>query len=293
MDFLIPSRVGSDLRGYDRIAELYYAIGQFSDEQINLDFINTQWFEANLAAILGAICTFYKEQGKEIKIKNLNSTIEDVLCRNHFLCEFNYDGFIDSKGTILTYKKFSPYQDIEFLNYIDSELLSKPDFPKHSKTLGKKISESIFELFENARTHGNCKNIFTCGQYYPSKTKGKRLDFTVVDLGITIKRNVTQFLNRPLSGYEAIEWAMEYGNTTKTGNVSGGLGLDIVKSFIKLNQGKIQIVSADGFFEYANNTISKNTLNNSFAGTIVNIEFNLNDKNTYQYKENISLDNIF
>lgn len=35
--------------------------------------------------------------------------------------------------------------------YIKRELLSKSDFPKHSVLLGKRITESIFEIFENAR----------------------------------------------------------------------------------------------------------------------------------------------
>ncbi|HEY5124527.1 MAG TPA: ATP-binding protein [Ignavibacteria bacterium] len=293
MDFFLPTRVYSDFNGYDNIIDLFNDIEEFSDDEIVLDFIHTNWFEANLSAILGAICILYREQGKEVRVRNINQTIEDVLCRNHFLCEFNYYGFIDTKGTILTYQMFSPYQDIEFLKYIDNELLSKPDFPRHSKILGKKINESIFELFENARTHGNCKHIFTCGQYYPNKYKGKRLDITIVDLGITIKRNVNEYLQKELTGYEAIEWAMQYGNTTKRGNVSGGLGLDIVKAFINLNKGKIQIVSANGYWEFSNGRTFKNTFSNSFPGTIVNIEFNLNDKHSYQFKEEISLDNIF
>lgn len=293
MDYFLPNRVTSDYYGYEKIIDIHNQIEDSWDEEIIFNFVHTEWFEANLSAILGAICVQQRERSRIVKVRNINKNLEDVLCRNHFLCEFNYDGFIDSKGTVLTYQKFTQYQDIEFLEYIDKELLAKPDFPRHSKTLGKKISESIFEIFENARTHGNCKYIVTCGQYFPSRLSGKRLDITIVDLGKTIKKNVNDYLNKSLSGHEAIEWAMQYGNTTKVGNVSGGLGLDIVMAFIKLNQGKIQIISSDGFIEYSSGKLIRQLFKNAFQGTIINIEFNLSDRRSYHFKEEIPLDNIF
>jgi hypothetical protein len=255
-------------------------------------FFITEWFDPNLSAVLGAICALTKEKGKKITITRINADLSKDLRQNLFLCEFGYECLVENSGTIITYRKFTPYEDIEFMDYIRNELLSKPDFPKHSKLLGKKINESIFELFENARTHANCKQIYTCGQYYPD-TKTKRLDITIVDMGKTIKANVNEYLKQHLSGSEAIEWALEYGHTTKTGTVSGGLGLDIIFEFIKLNNGKIQIVSSDGYWEYHRGVIEKRLFEKPFPGTIANIEFNLDDDKSYKLKEEISLDEIF
>lgn len=53
--------------------------------------------------------------------------------------------------------------------------------------LGKRICTSIFEVFENARTHGKCQWIHTCGQYYPQK-HSSRFDITIVDAGQTIHK---------------------------------------------------------------------------------------------------------
>ncbi|MGQ1945492.1 hypothetical protein ACT3CD_00140 [Geofilum sp. OHC36d9] len=47
-------------------------------------------------------------------------------------------------------------------------------------------------------------------------------------MGKTIKANVNEFLKADLSGDDAIKWTFKYGNTTKTKNVLGGLGLDYV-----------------------------------------------------------------
>lgn len=292
MEILLPQKITSQFEGYNDLISIYYNLFQSEENNLFLNFKNTTWFEANLSAVLGAICSLIVEQKKNIKIINLNSILENIFGINGFLAEFGGEFLPDKKGTVITYCKYTPYEDIEFMEYIRNELLSKPDFPKHSRLLGKKINESIFELFENARTHGHCKSIFTCGQYYPGKTP-KCLDMTIVDMGKTIKSNVNKYLNQELSGSEAIEWAMKYGNTTKTGDVSGGLGLDIIFEFIKMNNGKIQIVSSDGYWEFRKGDIETKLFDRPFPGTIVNIEFNLEDKGFYQLSKEISLDNIF
>ena len=288
--FLNP-KIVSAFEGYNHLIELYHSIKNSSDCNIEISFLKTSWFEANLAAVLGAIIELLKNEGKSLSIIEVNNpNTKDVLKRNGFLVDYGEEPLFHRQQTVISYKKFNPNADNEFINYIKNELLAKPDFPKHSVLLGKKINENIFELYENARTHGRCKQIHTCGQYYPNK---KRLDITIVDMGRTIKYNVNKYLKNDLSGSSAIEWALEYGNTTKTGNISGGLGLSIIMEFIKLNRGKIQIVSSDGYWEYRRGDIEINLFSNAFPGTIANIEFNLDDKNSYRLTEEISLDDIF
>jgi hypothetical protein len=292
MEFVIQNKVKSDFDGYNSLINLSYAISQNIDAEIILDFKNCIKFEANLSAILGAICSISEEQKKTINFINLNTGIQKVLQKNKFLCAYGWDAVHDANNTIITFQKFTPYADIEFMDYIRDELLSKPDFPKLSRLLGKKINESIFEIFENARTHGLCKYIHTCGQYFSSESI-KRLDMTIVDMGQTIKTNVNDYLHTTFSASEAIEWALAYGNTTKIGNIPGGLGLDIIFEFIKLNKGKIQIVSSDGYWEYRNGKTENKLFDKPFSGTIVNIEFNLDDKDSYRLTEEVSLEDIF
>lgn len=61
-----------------------------------------------------------------------------------------------------------------------------------------------------------------------------RLNFTIVDLGKTIKTGVNNFLKKNLSGIEYIAWAVEEGNTTKRGTIPGGLGLSLIREFLKI-----------------------------------------------------------
>jgi hypothetical protein len=292
MKITLPRYLKSNFDGYSNFIELLRLLNDNSDLQSSISFERTEIFEANLSAILGAIIDNAIENQKTIEYSNIRSSIKDTFELNNFLRSTIPNLNPHQKGTIISFMKFTPYKDIEFMDYVKNEMLSKPNFPRHSKLLGKKINESIFELFENARTHGQCKYIYTCGQIIddPDVT---RLDFTIVDMGKTIKSNVNLYLNTNYSGCDAIEWAMQSGHTTKTGEVSGGLGLDIIFEFIKLNKGRIQIVSSDGYFEYFENRIEKKTFKDPFHGTIANIEFNLNDKASYLLKEEISLDDIF
>lgn len=292
MRIIIPQQVKSNFKGYMFFIELQNKLQNCDDEEILISFKQTKVFEANLSAILRAVNNYCRDRNKIIKLIEISEEIKSVFIFNNFIQGTKEELSSIHVGSIIPFMKFTPYKDIEFMEYVKNEMLSKPKFPKHSLMLGKKINTSIFELFENARTHSNCKFIYTCGQitYDEGVT---RIDFTIVDMGKTIKKNVNEYLNQNLSGADAIEWALDSGHTTKTGNISGGLGLDIIFEFIKLNQGRIQIVSSDGFWEYNNNKSIKKTFNNPFNGTIANIEINLNDKKRYKLKEEISLKDIF
>ena len=292
MNILIPPVVKSNYEGYKFFIKLYYSLHDYQKKNYIINFEQTKTFEANLSAILRAINDTGREKGKNIEIINAKNTVKDHFILNGFFENQNQTRESYSATMVIPFNKFTPFQDIEFMQYVAEKMLSNPNFPEHSKMLSKKINTSIFELFENARTHGNCKNIYTCGQI-TDEGGNARLDFTIVDMGKTIKNNVNEYLGEELNGTDAISWAMESGHTTKTGDISGGLGLDIIFEFIKLNKGKIQIVSSDGYWEFSNNEVIEKKFEKPFLGTIANIEVNLNDKSKYKLKEEISLKDIF
>lgn len=292
----IPYRINSNLDGYQNLIGIYRKVKEIRNSKIIFDFTYTSWFEANLAAIFGAIIAYASKNGNSWEIMGMSHSVQDILLRNGFMAEHGMWKETDFKRTTITYKKFNPEQGSKFSEYIKDELLSKPEFPSLSSLLSKRINGSIYELFENARTHGECSHIYTCGQYFPQEHPA-RIDITIVDMGISIKKNVNRYLRingKPMkTGSQAIDWAVQKGNTTKTGNISGGLGLDLVLEFLRLNNGKMQIVSSNGYWEFRKGVNRMVDLPEVFNGTIVNIEFNLDDRNSYLLKEEISLDDIF
>ncbi len=160
-----------------------------------------------------------------------------------------------------------------------------------SPGLLKKFRESIFEIFSNAVWHSRTRlGIFSCGQYFPKKSL---LNFTVADLGVGMRRNIRDHLGFELSGEEAIVWATEANNTTKRGPVPGGLGLKLLREFIDLNGGCLQIVSDAGFWQCKDARVSTTLLDHPFPGTVVNIGINTADLNSYSLTSELNASDIF
>lgn len=112
------------------------------------------------------------------------------------------------------------------------------------------------------------------------------MDFTIVNLGTTIKDNVVGYLldigeEIPTN---CIDWAVKPEHSTKRTN-SGGIGLSLMEEFIYYNKGKYQIVSGDEFWELDRQIVNNKELNYYFPGTIVNIEIDQNDTNIYKYEK--------
>jgi hypothetical protein len=239
-----------------------------------------------LCAVLGAILSEANKNFNDISILNLRNAQESVFSRNHFLASFGGAKIHDHFDTTIKYRRNKLSDDKLIKEFLYSELINKPDFPKLSSAAKKEIIRSIFEIYSNAIIHGDCTEVFSCGQFYPQKLP-PRIDFTIVDMGKTIKSNVNQFLGATMSGIEAIEWAIKESNTTKPKdrNIPGGLGLKLICEFARMNNGKVQIVSSDGCWQLTRNNEERFTLDYPFPGTIVNLEFNLDDKSFYYLEE--------
>lgn len=292
----LPKYIQSNFEGYDYLIMLIDELKVFENSIIVFNFNKVNFIEANLCALLGAIFEILETKRNVISVVHMNDAVMSILCKNEFLFKFGLTTVIDYHDTSITYKKFTPNDDTSFREYITAQILNRHDFPTVSKAVEKNIIQNIFEIYENARTHGLCEFIHTCGQYYPNKDD-RPLYFTIVDKGKNIKENVSDFLKRELSAEEAIGWAMVKGHSTKTGTISGGLGLAIIFEFIMHNKGMIQVISSNGYYEYRNGIVETKTFNYVFDGTIVNIKFNLSDNNAYKLideeEEEESFDNIF
>lgn len=85
----------------------------------------------------------------------------------------------------------------------------------------------------------------------------------------------------PVNSVKAMQFCLTEGNTTKQ-NEPGGLGLKLLKRFIRHNQGRIVIVSKKAYYEFSNGHESIIPLENPFPGTCINIEINTADSKSYQ-----------
>lgn len=283
--------IESNYEGFNRLIRLAEETSDLSYANITMDFRAVSWFDANMCAPLGAILYRLSRKLNTVSIVNIPSRVERILSKNSFLSNYGHAKRLDEWGTTIRYNRLEPKDERYFGAYIERHFRYKA-IPQMTPALRKKFWESIFELFSNAVIHSETKlGIFTCGQYFPKK---QRLDFSIADLGIGMRRNLRRKRGLNYSAEQAINWAMEGRNTTKTGSIPGGLGLKLLREFIKLNNGCIQVVSDRGFWEQdRNGSVITKSFDFPFPGTVVNIEINTADTNSYALSSEISTEDIF
>jgi hypothetical protein len=283
--------IRSDYNGFNSIAELAETARKLQFDEAELNFATCNFFEANMVAPLYVVIAKLRDRLNDVTINNVPPAIERILKKNQFFTVFNMGPLTDTNQTTLPFKIFE-YQAVgQFNDYLVTYLRGR-GIPSMSTALTKRFRQSLFEIFLNASIHSESTfGIFVCGQFFPQKN---RLDLTIADAGIGIRDRVRKFTGwDQLSSCAAIKWALIEGHTTKPGNHPGGLGLKLIKDFIRMNQGKLQIVSRFGYHEFfgSRDTVSKLTYD--FPGTIVNIEINTQDTNTYCLKSELSSNDIF
>ena len=291
MKFTLPQQVRHDYESFSALARLYDQARDYHFENIEIDMSTTNWLDADMCAAFGAILYSLGDNLNQVKLVNVRPSVESILSKNGFLSHYGRVRSPDSWGTTISYQRFDVTDDRFFSSYIEREFIHRTEMPDMSPGLLKKFRESIFEIFSNAVLHsGTRMGIFSCGQFFPRQHK---LDFTVADLGVGIRQNVSEYLNDDISAEKAIIWATEGNNTTKRGDVPGGLGLKLLQEFIDLNGGCLQIVSDAGYWKRASKAYNVAHLGCSFPGTVVNIEINTADSQSYILSSEWDADDIF
>jgi hypothetical protein len=272
--FKLPSSVISDIEGFTYLSKVTADLLNVEEESIFFDFSECTYFEINLCCILGSAFQDGVNEGKKFYLSNVENSIKNALQNIGFL-ERDSETISGNNSNQVTYTRFKIDDEIAIMHYVEHELLDKPGIPMLTNDLKKEIVRNILEIYVNAVVHAECQYVYSCGSVH-KRSSYAELHFTLVDIGKTIKRNVNNFLGKEYDGGYAINWATSDYNTTKV-NESGGLGLKLMKQFLLNNNGKMQIVSSDGFWQFTKDNTQMTTLVNEFPGTIVNLIFNLKD----------------
>ena len=145
-----------------------------------------------------------------------------------------------------------------------------------SPRLRDAIVGRMWEIYNNAFEHSGTQiGVFSCGQYFKGYSD---LVLSVVDFGQGIPANVRGFFRQhagedqvsKLSGASCLKWAFQAGNTTKIGEPAGS-GLDLLKDFIRVNQGKLEVYSNDGYALINKERERYENRGLSFEGTLFHI----------------------
>lgn len=271
----IPASViRSDTAGFARLGRLSEDLAPFKQTKIKIDLARVSWLDAHLAAPLLIVLRRGEVHGNTFAFINAQPDVALTLRKNRF---FKREA-TDTYKTTMPTTEFSLTEGVKFSHYA-KEHLNRKEVPEMTKALRGKFHEGVDELFANSALHSKAAiGVVVCGQFYP---RNKRLDFALADGGRSIAGSLRDSKIGPYPDDQAIAWAMEPGNTTRQGDIPGGLGLKILREFIQLNEGKLIVVSRAGFWCQKGTKVVKSMLPYPFPGTAVILEINTADKNKY------------
>ena len=275
--------VRSNRQGFESLGKLASATKDLFADTLQVDMSRLNFFEANMAAPLGAVLARVTDKFNEVDFVAVPSSVELVLRKNQFLTNFWYEPLDDTNSTTMPYRRLRLSDEGEFNDYIHRHLNDK-GIPSMSERASRAFKNKVFEVYQNAVTHSESEiGVFACGQFFPQK---QRLDFTIADAGIGIRQAVRRYFdNNQINSVPALKWALEPHHTTKKGAHPGGLGLTFLQEFARLNKGKIQIVSRFGFYQLSTSGESFAKMSVDFPGTAITIEINTADNSAY-YPDN-------
>jgi hypothetical protein len=255
------------------------AVATSRAEGISFDFSNCKYLMQNGVAVLGGLAKLLESQGRpvEFKWRTMRPEIASSLGNNGFLRFFGQPSRPPT-GTAAEFRQDTSLQKEPLVAYLVQDWIGTGRI-KLSAALKEAVVSTAWEIYANAFEHANSPvGVFSCGQHYPSR---HLLELTVVDFGCGIPAKVRNFLALPeMSGAEALQWAFRRGTTTSQKGIARGMGLDLLKDFVKVNRGKVSIFSHDAFAfvdarmpQSTDREIVYGKSNVPFAGTVANIVF--------------------
>lgn len=270
------------------------------NSDIAFNFHDCTFLRPNAVVFLGGLAKLVQSKGGKVRFlaETMSAPVFHNLVRNGFASEFfNTQFFIEPQNTAVPYRQFwlprhsdeRKTQTDTVWGYLTRDWLGR-GWVRISDRLKNRIAEKTLEIFMNAFDHSQSSlGVFTCGQLFP---RLKELKLCVVDFGIGIPESVKRFsglTNRPPKVLDAacLEWAFQRGNSTKAvqkSDVSRGVGLDILKEFIKINKGKLEIYSNHAYGIIDEHHEQFYSGNSFFAGTVLNITV-ICDENYYRFSD--------
>lgn len=274
-------------------ATLFSIWSQTNDyfEDVRFDFSICDFLRPNAVAFLGGLARLIESRlgSATFDWSTLHrGAVMTNLCQNNFAGTFAYPSS-GWDGNSIPYREDNTLDMNGIMDYLTYNWIGK-GWVHVSDRLRDAIAGRVWEIYSNAFEHSGTEiGVFSCGQHY---WRQDDLVLSAVDFGRGIPANVRSFLRRyveealvsKLSGAACMKWAFERGNSTCTGGVARGLGLDLLKEFVQLNQGKLEIYSNDGYAivdkdgeRYENSDIS-------FEGTMVHITLRCVE-NLYRFRD--------
>jgi len=260
-------------------------------QQIELDFSRCTFLKQNAVAFLGGMISHIKSNGGSVSLNTdtLTSALRANLEQNGFLFEMGED-VSPWDGNSVPYRE-DREQDLQKISrYLQEKWIGKGWLNIHPDLI-EAIVSNVLEIYSNAFTHGFSPNgVYSCGQKYPQLEVVK---ITAVDFGIGIPQSVRTYLRATgktdtIPDDKTLQMAFQDGFSTRP--ELGGMGLKLLKEFIQINKGRLDIYSHSGHAIIDADGERYEIIDSFFKGTVVNISINIDQKFYYLTTESSKQD---
>ncbi len=237
---------------------------------VTFDFSRCGFLRQNAVAFLGGLARLIEHRGGAARFdwSTLHQDVGLNLARNDFRDAFG-DRTPFSAGNAIPFRRdLAPDKSI-LMDYLKRMWLGR-GWVNVSGPARDAIVGQMWEIYANAFEHGKSPiGVFCCGQHYP---RLGQLELAVVDFGVGIPSNARIFSrNHDLQAGAALRWAFQQGTTTQPNGMGRGVGLDLLKRFVSLNKGRLDVFSHEGYALIAEQEERYETRPTFFEGTMVNI----------------------
>jgi len=286
----LPSFLNDKEKDFRKLFDLWHQV-EITEGDVDFDFSKCYFLRPNAVAFLGGIARMVESSGRKATFNwdSLSSpAVRTNLSQNGFAGTFGHP-ITGWEGNSIPYREDHSLDMNAIMDYLTYKWLGK-GWILISERLRDAIAGRMWEIYNNAFEHSGSKiGVFSCGQHFKKKNE---LILTVIDFGRGIPENVKTFFGKyadagsvsKLSGAACLKWAFERGNSTITDIVARGLGLDLLKEFVRLNQGKLEVYSNDAYAlinTEGDNFVKKDV---SFDGTIMHLTLRC-DERLYSFKD--------
>lgn len=275
----------TDARTYSAFGQIYAAACLHPGPAFEIDCSQLGFCGGNLSAALSVLHRQLSAQGKGLVFNKMQPGVRSIL---------NDAGLFGPalqrpRSSVIPLTPFEAGESSRFDLYVRKGLEGK-GLPTMSSGLEQEFFTGIHELFTNFEIHSqSSRGAFACGQLFPQVG---RVELSLVDHGIGIPAKIMARGYAP-TPHSAIAWAMTGTNTTREGDVPGGLGLKVLREFIAMNEGELTIASHGGFWKEAGGRLDMRPLAHPFPGTAVTVVVNTKDSRSYRLTKEIKAGDIF
>lgn len=287
--------INDDRQSYRYLFSLWDEYHQFSGS-LTISFKECTFLRQNAVAFLGGLIATIRNNGGYVTLdlESMESNVRANLAQNGFL---ETCGYRDAswRGNSVSFRQDMLSLPPAIIRYLKEDWLRR-HWLLVTTRLQDAVAGAVWEIYANAFEHSHSSvGVFSCGQHYPQK---QELALAIVDFGVSIPHNVRNYARKhgrdpdAITSSTALKWAFTSGQSTKEDGDARGVGLDILKQFIQVNKGNLELYSGDGYVRITSDREEYQDVDTTFIGTFLNISLKC-DENIYHFSDETVCGNLF